>query len=337
MFRLAADGPRPERLRLAFLGCGRVTGTHSRVLRRVVDVERYYASRDPRRAQAYAAALRGSGHFDSYAGALADPAIDVVLIATPPATHLELVLRALEAGKHVIVEKPAFPRSADFGPAERAARDAGRLLFVAENYFYKPLARTLRRLIASGDLGDIRFVHVDATKRQDATGWRGDSRLSGGGALFEGGIHWISLMGHLGLTPIGIEGFRAGDAPERSSAVVIRYAEGAVGTLLHSWDVGSRLRGLRLSHVRGTLGSATFESNGAFLIAGGRRPRLMLPGVRDLLGYRAMFADVLDAIRGGVQPLYTLEAARRDLRLAEAACGPETIENAGEARLAWTF
>jgi predicted dehydrogenase len=302
-------------------------------------VARYYASRDPDRARAFADAHRAADWFGSYDDALADPRVDAVLIATPPESHARLALEALAAGKHALIEKPAFLGAEEFDAVERAARAAGRLAFVTENYFYKPLARSIREVIGRGDLGDVRFVHVDATKRQRASGWRSDPAVAGGGALFEGGIHWVSFMAHLGLTVAAVEGFRADADPgaatsERSTAVVFRYAEGAVGTLLHSWEVPSPLRSLRLSRIRGTAGSATFESNGLWLAVGGRRPRVVGPSLRDLLGYRAMFRDALGAMRTGREPAYDFARARRDLELLEAACGGGAARS---ERLAWSF
>jgi len=152
---------------LAFLGCGAITRTHSRTLRRLgAGVQCFYASRQPAKAVATARQLEGAGVFDSYAAALVDNRIDTVLVATPPDTHLELTVAALEQGKNVIVEKPAFLRAADFIPVRGAAARSGRLVLVAENYCYKPLARVLRRIIASGVLGaariDERRVDEDA-------------------------------------------------------------------------------------------------------------------------------------------------------------------------------
>ena len=70
---------------------------------------------------------------------------------------------------------------------------------VAENYFYKPLARALRRLIAEGAVGELLFVHVNALKSQRRRGLaRATPASPGGGALFEGGIHWVDLLANLG-------------------------------------------------------------------------------------------------------------------------------------------
>jgi predicted dehydrogenase len=211
-------------------------------------------------------------------------------------------------------------------------------VFVAENYVYKPLAFRLREIIRSGDLGQVRFLQVNALKEQHAAGWRGDIDLAGGGALFEGGIHWVSLMGSLGLDVAGIWGAQSGAIPgvDRSALVVFIYKGGPVGTLHFSWEIRAPLRGVRISRIYGTEGSVLFESNGLFLLqqrwAPPRRslPRFGSPGIRDLLGYRAMFADFFRSLRTGTPPLYTLNAAGRDLERMEKiyrVMGRQTAEN----------
>jgi UDP-N-acetylglucosamine 3-dehydrogenase len=319
-------------LRIAFLGCGFATRLHSRTLRGVAGVERYYSSRSPERAAEYARRYRGSGAFGSYEDALADPAIDIVLIATPPSSHLELTRAALAAGKHVIVEKPPYPRSADLDEVEALASRAGRRVFVAENYFYKPMLVELRRLIREGVVGEVRIVSVNALKEQKTGDWRDRPELALGGALFEGGIHWVNFMANLGLTVTDAHGYRPGDpeGPERTMVAVFRYAEGAIGTLYYSWELGSPMRGLRLSSIYGTEGAITFESNGLFLGVRGRRRRIGSPRPTDLLGYRAMFDDFLNAIRTGEPARFELPDARRDLVLIERIYG--TAESAPQDR-----
>ena len=324
-----------ERLRLVFLGCGAVTGQHSRRLATLgEDVSCYYASRDAARAASYEKRFRGAGSFGSYEAALADGSIHVALVATPPATHRDLTVQALRSGKHVIVEKPAFLHRRDFDEVERVQAETGRRVFVAENYAYKPLARTLRELLAGGAVGELRFVQVNALKRQAVADWRGRPEMAGGGALFEGGIHWIDLIAHLGPRVLRARTVRAGAGPERSSLLVLEYEGGAVGTLAHSWEIDARLRGLQLSRIAGTRGSIVFESNGLFVVvAGPARPRFIVPGMRDIGGYEAMFRDFLASIRTGVEPLMTLARARRDHELARAeADAPYEAAPAGRAR-----
>lgn len=313
-----------KRLNLVFLGCGEVAAAHSRTLARFRErVRCFYASRAPERAMAFERRFAGAGSYGSYAAALADGRIDVAFVATPPGSHLELVLAALRLGKDVVVEKPAFLRARDCDVVAREAVDVGRRVFVAENYCYKPLVRTLRAVLAAGTIGALRFVQVNALKHQAVNGWRDDPTQAGGGALFEGGIHWVDLLAHLGLRVVSARGFGslAGSGPERSRLVVFEYEGGAVGTLAHSWEIPSPLRGLQLSRILGTEGSITFESNGLFLLVRGRERRLVVPGLRDLTGARAMFEDFLEALATGREPVMTLARARQDLELVEAAYG----------------
>lgn len=309
-------------LKIALLGTGLAARLHSRTLKAVApDVERWYASRDRTRADAAAAKFGGAGAVSPYERALERPDITAVLIGLPPALHLEWVLRALEAGKHVILEKPPFMDSADVDRVADAALRADRQVLVAENYFYKPLAGLLRRVIARGDLGDVRFLQLNALKGQKTGDWRDQPDLAGHGALYEGGIHWISLLTSLGLTVTRARAARPGprEGLDRNMLVTLEYAEGAVATLAYSWDLPGLVNGIRWSACYGTAGALRFETNGLVAVQAGRRRRIMIPGVVDLLGYRAMMADFLAAIRQNRPPAYSLDLARRDLALVEQA------------------
>lgn len=312
-----------DTLSLVFLGSGLATRLHSKTLARLdPTLRRAYASRDPQRALATCAEHRGARAYASYEQALDDPAIDVVFVATPPASHLEWTLRALAAGKDVIVEKPAFLRAADLVAVRQACASSGRRVLVAENYYYKPLATRLRALLAEGVVGDVLFVLVNATKRQRSSGWRDDAALAGGGALFEGGIHWINLLANIGLELTTARGLRptplAGPL-ERSMLVTLGYREGAVGALAYSWEVPALINGVHLSTISGRHGSITFESNGLFVAVNGKQRRLFVPSLADLAGYKAMFSDFLAALRSeGLEPAMNLARAEHDLTLVEA-------------------
>jgi predicted dehydrogenase len=306
---------------IAFLGCGFATRIHTKRLRGMEGVSLFYASRSLAKAEEFSRKAGGAGAFGSYEAAIADPRVEVIVVATPPTTHLELTLAALAAGKHVVVEKPPFLHASDFD-AVRAARDAaGRRVMVAENYFYKPMAEALRTVIANGDIGEPRLLTINALKAQATENWRDDPSLAGGGALFEGGIHWINFMANLGLPVRRATGYRPGGRPgepDRTTLAVFEYEGGAVGTLAYSWEIGSPLKGLRLSALYGTEGAATFETNGIFLAVRGRRRRVAMPGVADIPGYAAMWRDFLPALRENREPRFTFEAARRDMDLLEA-------------------
>jgi predicted dehydrogenase len=319
----------PDPLRLAFLGCGFITRVHSRSLQALRDrIVCSYASRDPAKAAAYCRTHRGAGSFADYELAIADPGIDAVVVAVPPRLHLELTLRALEAGKHVLVEKPAFPTMDDYRVAVAARDRASRVVMVGENDHYKPLAATLRRLLQERVIGDLVFAHfttiVHRLKGEDD--WRNDESIAGGDAFFEEGIHWLHTAGSLGpkIIPASVRGYRpppASGGPDRrvkSMMVAFQYDNGAAGALYYSREIPSLFRGLRLSKLFGRKGVITFESNGAVLLArGDGLPRLMFPGFSDIRGYQAMYRAFHRAIRGGGQPEMSLERAMEDQELME--------------------
>ena len=331
------EGRRDEPLHLAFLGCGFITGVHSRHLRRLRGaVTCSFASRDRAKAEVYRRRYRGVGSYEGYTAALEDPRVDAVVVAVPPRFHLDLALRALAAGKHVLVEKPAFLCMEDYRRV-RAARDrADRVVLVGENDHYKPLAVCLRRLLASGVIGDLVLAQfTTVVERLKAAGdWRNDEAMAGGDAFFEEGIHWLHLANSLGMAITAAAGFapppsrRGPDRRSKSMLAAFRYANGAAGALFYSREVPSLLRGVRLSKLYGRDGVITFESNGGFVVVRGRGlPRMLFPGVRDIRGYQAMYRDFVGAVRSGRAPEMSLEAAMDDQRVmdwiyASAAAAP---------------
>jgi len=326
---------------LSFLGCGFITRVHSRHLRKMrSDVVCSYASRDPARAAEYQRRFGGVGHYGDYDAALRDPAVDAVVVALPTRYHLALTLRALEMGKHVLVEKPAFPNLDDYRTVIEARARTGRVVLVGENDHYKPLCVELRRLLAEGVIGELVFAHFVTImkKPKSADDWRNDEEIAGGDAFFEEGIHWLHIAGSLGPRVRTIHGYRPpassdgpleGDRRRKSMLVAFQYDNGAVGALYYSREIPSLLRGFRLSKLLGREGIITFESNGAFILVRGRRlPRLTLfPGVRDIRGYRAMYRDFVGAIRNGHTPEMSLERAMDDHRLMDSVyASAESLE-----------
>ena len=322
-------------LRVAFLGCGFITRVHSRHLaalrreaRGAADVICAYASREKAKAEAFSRQHGGAASYGSYDAAIEDPAVDAVVVAVPPRFHLDLTLKALGAGKHVLVEKPAFLKAADYLTVRDARDRAGRTVLVGENDHYKPSAVALRRLIAERAIGDMVFANFTtiAKRLKSADDWRNDEAFAGGDAFFEEGIHWLHMAGSLGPAITSVQGFRPapdGDqgGPDRrakSMMIAFRYDNGAVGSLYYSREIPSLFRGLRLSKIFGREGIVTFESNGAFIVVRGKGlPRVLFPGFADIRGYRAMYRDFIAAIRKGHAPEMSVERALEDHRLMD--------------------
>ena len=309
-------------LHVAFLGCGFITGVHSRHLQSLRgDIAFSYASRDTAKAEAFRARFGGAARFSSYEAAIADPRVDAVVVAVPPRFHLELSLQALAAGKHVLVEKPAFAHVDDYRTVIAARDRAHRTVLVGENDHYKPLAVRLRQLLRDDVIGELVFAQFVSVARRlkPAEDWRNDETMAGGDAFFEEGIHWLHLASSLGPRIVRIVGFQptpSADGPDRrikSMMVSFQYDSGAVGSLYYSREIPSLLRGLRVSKLFGRGGVITFESNGVYVWARGRGwPRLVVPGVVDIRGYRAMYRDFVRSVRTGATPEMSLERALED-------------------------
>ena len=323
-----------EPVRLVFLGCGFITGVHSVQLEALGgQVVAGYASRDHAKAESYCRRYRGFGAYPDYVSALRDPTVEAVVVAVPPKFHLGLTLEALRAGKHVLVEKPAFLTQEEYETV-RAARDAsGKVVLVGENDHYKPLAVCLRQLLADEVIGELVFAHFTTiVRRLKSSGdWRNDASMAGGDAFFEEGIHWLHFAGSLGPSITAIHGYQPSlsrehddrdDTRAKSMLVAFSYDSGAVGALYYSREVPSMLRGLRLSTLFGRKGVITFESNGAAVLVRTRgAPRVIFPGLRDIRGYRAMYRDFAAAIRGGPPAAMTLERAVNDHVLMDQVYG----------------
>jgi predicted dehydrogenase len=186
--------PASARLRWGVLGTGRIT---ARLIRPVAGSARNVvvavASRDADRAAAHAAQFGIGRTFASYEALLADPDVDAVYIALPNHLHAEWTIRALEAGKHVLCEKPLALTVADVDAIAAAAGRTGRMAMEAFMYVHHPQTARLLELVRSGALGEIRGMQSAFSFNLT---YPNDPRLEpsmGGGALWDVGCYSVSL------------------------------------------------------------------------------------------------------------------------------------------------
>lgn len=118
------------------------------------------AARDPARAQAFAAEHGIAKVHSSYDALIGDPSIDLVYVATPPAFHAAIAIKALEASKHVLVEKPFSMNAGEARQVLAASDKAGRRVFEAFHYRHHALWHRIVDICRSGELGKI--VSLDA-------------------------------------------------------------------------------------------------------------------------------------------------------------------------------
>jgi predicted dehydrogenase len=150
------------------------------------------ASRDPARAEAYARERGLSRAHGSYEALLADAELDAVYVALPNALHAEWAIRALEAGKHVLVEKPFSPRPDAIEAAFEVAERGGRVLTEAFMYRHHPQTARIVELVREGAIGRLRSIQARfAFRLTDPANIRAAREL-GGGALLDLGCYCVS-------------------------------------------------------------------------------------------------------------------------------------------------
>jgi D-xylose 1-dehydrogenase (NADP+, D-xylono-1,5-lactone-forming) len=162
------------------------------------------ASRSAGRAAAYAhehAIPRAHGSYDAL---LADAEVDAVYISLPNSLHATWTLRALEAGKHVLVEKPFSPRAADVAGAFDAAEAAGLVLSEGFMWRHQPQTARVLRLVDDGAIGRLRVVRAAFSFPLEATRGTGDTRFDAeleGGALMDVGCYCVNAIRALAGEP----------------------------------------------------------------------------------------------------------------------------------------
>jgi predicted dehydrogenase len=199
-----------DRLRIGVLGAARITGNALITPARQVEetVVTAIAARNIGRARSFAAANGIPETRGSYEALIADPDIDAIYLPLPNALHRPWTLRALQAGKHVLCEKPLTANAAEAQQVAAAARDAGRVVMEAFHYRYHPLAQRMHEIVtgnggdgegtATGELGPVRDIEVTLRfPTADPTDIRFSYEL-GGGANMDGGCYAINLLRFLG-------------------------------------------------------------------------------------------------------------------------------------------
>jgi predicted dehydrogenase len=282
------------------------------------------------RAGAYAAELGIPRTYESHEDLLSDAGVDAVYIALPNSLHAGWIVRAAQAGKHVLCEKPLVLTVAEMGEVEAAVDAAGVHLAEAFMYRHHPQLATVRELLASGRVGELVALEARLHFSLSRAG-EPDIRLRpdmGGGSLLDLGCYPVDLFG--GLT---------GRDPDDVAAVAHRETEGGVdtrtaavlryGDVVASLDCSFDAPMLNTATVIGTEGTITltdaFRSDlvdgvGTVLVdTGGQVRTIQVPGDQYADQIRAFARALTDRGTGEAHLELSRRTARTLDRIAQAA------------------
>jgi D-xylose 1-dehydrogenase (NADP+, D-xylono-1,5-lactone-forming) len=276
------------------------------------------ASRSDEAASAYARTWEIPRAHGSYEALLADPQVEVVYVSLPNSLHVPWAVRALEAGKHVLCEKPLSARAADAEAAFDAAERAGRLLVEAFMWRHHPQTAAVARLVGEGRVGELRQVRAvfSFALPPDEANVRWDASLEGG-ALMDVGCYCASALRLLCGEPerVSCEIADRGGVDAHASAV-LRFGGDVLGLLECAFDAAPR----SFLEVAGSAGRIYVEDPW-------KAPRLTLMGADG--SAEALDAEIVDpyarevedlsrAVRTGSAPLLGREDAIGQARTLEA-------------------
>jgi len=277
------------------------------------------ASRDAARAEAYAGEHGIERAYGSYEALLADAEIDAVYISLPNSLHVDWSVRALEAGKHVLCEKPLTRRPEDVERAFDAADRAGRVLAEAFMYRHHPQTRKVAELVSEGAIGDLRAIRASFSfPLADLENVRMRPELDGG-ALMDVGCYCVSGARLLAGEPESVHGVqRLGPTGvDTTFAGVLRFPGDVVATFHCSMDLPGRQELEVLGTERTLLVQAPWRSDlGGDVLLDGERVE-----IPEGNAYRLELEDLAAATRGDREPLLGRADALGQARTIDALYG----------------
>jgi predicted dehydrogenase len=225
-----------------------------------VDIEAV-AEVNKSRLKAIADKFSIKNRFADYKELLVNPDIEAVVIATPTSTHAEIAIECIQAGKHVLIEKPLGRTIDEANKINAAAKKHKRLAMVGMNLRFRPDAMLLKTVLNSGELGEIFYIKCSWLRKQSSEqNWFMKKSESGGGVISDIGIVLIDLscwlIDYPDVKSASVQTYKHRTKEVEDSAVgLIRFKNNTVINFEVSWSLHSEQDSMRLT-AYGTQGTA---------------------------------------------------------------------------------
>ncbi len=319
-----------EPLRIAIIGCGAVGRKRAASMKgnSIVTV----ADSDPQRAAELAAVVGCHSSGAEWLQAIKRSDVQSVIVATSHASLAPVALAAVQAGKHVLIEKPGARRTGELEPIARASRERGVCVKVGYNHRFHPAVQKARTIIDRGELGPLYFIrgrYGHGGRMGYDREWRANREISGGGELLDQGVHLIDLsrwfLGEFSSVEGWIPTYYWDMEVEDNAFLMLDTAAGQKAWLHASWTEWKNLFSLEVYGQKGKLHlEGLGGSYGTERLAYYRMLPEMGPPETTIFEYpgedrswKLEFQDFQEAIRTGREPCGSLQDAMAVLRIVE--------------------
>ena len=192
-----------------------------------------------------------------------DDTLDALVITSINPHHFNHIMKALEKGKHVVVEKPVVTDFHDLDTIKAKAEEKGLVIFPSHNFVYRPAVKKAKEIIESGTLGTLvysSFISCFLLKEEHANGWRASAGLSKGGALMDSGHHQVYQSLYLLGMPQKIQGLKSNQVlkhmeVEDFAMINAFYADGSIANIGqgHASNFGNIVEGIKIVGEKGNI------------------------------------------------------------------------------------
>lgn len=309
--------------KLGIIGCGRISQSYVQAimscptlrLAAVMDVRNESA-----RSTAQAAECR---YFTDLETFIREAGVDGAVICAPPSEHRQIACALLQAGIHVLCEKPMATSWPDAVAMGNMATEMDLVLMMASKFRYVEDIIRAKAIIASGMLGEIQFYENRfCSKVSMKDRWNSDPAVSGGGVVIDNGTHSVDIVRYL-LGPIrGVhaqEGKRVMDLPvEDTACLSFVTQQGVNGTVYLSWSINIDLGGyINIFGTEGALSIGWKETK--YQHHGHQEWVLFGVGYNKVEAFKNQVTNFVDTVRGAAAPIITMEDALASVEVIESA------------------
>jgi predicted dehydrogenase len=269
----------------------------------------------------------GRYSYDTFDSIRDNPDVDIVYVILPNSMHAEYTIRAAQAGKHVLCEKPMSNTAAEAEAMIAACRAAGRKLMIGYRCHFEAANREAIRVVRDGELGKLSVITAEHGFNAAPNQWRLNKALAGGGSLMDIGIYSLQAARYLtGEEPIAVSAMESTDKSDPRFAEVedrinfqLKFPSGVIADCVSTYSANyNRYRAVGSERAIDLEPATAYEGNRIRIGNPWAPMEAHTPPPMPINQFSAMLDHLSDCARTGAEPIVPGEEGLRDMRLIEA-------------------